>query len=297
MEAVAGAPGSLDTGSLSHKTEARRQYERCGYVHLPQALISTEVAQIESLLDHLVERLSFAGQMPTEHMEADHTVRVRNAIAQEPGFANLIDHAAILPHLVDLLGPYLYLVASEVFVRSPRSTPMIRFHTDGGPAMQQISVDPSGQALSAKVQFFLTDLSEPDSGNLMVVDGSHRQRPAARDPHCWVQEANVLLDQGQPPPNSRQILAKPGDAVIFPYSLWHAVAPNRSGRTRKSVILRYGQLWHRPFDHTTHPAALLDQLTARQRRIVGDLGTQSRSKDFYKPADQLRILAGPDGFK
>jgi hypothetical protein len=269
---------------------ARQAFADAGYLHLPQVLGSDELEAVLGLVDGMVGDLANHGLVPDEHRESDHTVRVRNAIGREAGLAALVDHRGTLPYLIELLGPYLSLVASEVFIRSSRPTAMIRFHTDGGPAMQQIGIDPSGQFLSAKVQFFLTDVDEPDSGNFVVVDGSHRHRPANRDPHCWIDDANAFLDSGVLPPGGHQILAEKGDAIIFPHALWHAVAPNRSGVARKSVILRYGHLWHRPFDHTEHPRELLERLSDRQRRLLGKLGPGARPKDYYKPADQYEAL-------
>ena len=80
----------------------------------------------------------------------------------------------------------------------------------------------------------------------------------------------------------------------FPLSLGHGVAPNRSGSTRVSVILRYGQAFCRPVDYWTTPGQpILDQLTPRRRRLLGDLGSRSRPGDFYGAIpDQLELMYG-----
>jgi len=80
--------------------------------------------------------------------------------------------------------------------------------------------------------------------------------------------------------------------VLFPLSLGHGVAPNRSDSTRVSVILRYGQAFCRPYDYWTTPSQqILDQLTPRRRRLLGDLGSPSRPSDFYGAIpDQLELM-------
>jgi phytanoyl-CoA hydroxylase len=142
------------------------------------------------------------------------------------------------------------------------------------------------------VQFFLTDLSQEDSGNFVIVPGSHRRQVSETLPGCFIPEANRYLDEGTLPPGAKQVLAEPGDSVVFHHSLWHAVAPNRSGRERKSIIFRYGHLWHRPFDFDTVSSDILKQLSPRQRRLLGDIGPDPGPKDYYKPAGQLELMDG-----
>jgi phytanoyl-CoA hydroxylase len=278
------------TDRQAFDTTCRDSYERNGYLIIKGALSSAETELVLDVIDATVSRLQMNGSFPARYMEGEYTVRIRNAIAQAPQLALLLDHAQIFPHILELIGPYLQLVGSEIFVRRASVQPLMRFHTDGGAALQQIAVDHAARALQLKVQYFLTDLSLPDCGNFLLVKGSHRRRPSKSLPGCYVPEANESFDSGALPPDSIQILAEPGDALIFPYSLWHAVAPNRSGRERKSVILRFGHLWHRPFDHGHVEEEVLRQLSPRQRRILGDLGPSPNPKEFYKPPQQLELM-------
>ncbi len=79
--------------------------------------------------------------------------------------------------------------------------------------------------------------------------------------------------------------------LLFPNTLWHAVAPNRSGRTRFSIALRYGQIALRPLERfdpvLTDPAR---KLTARQRRLLGDFGADEPNP--YRPLRQDEIIRG-----
>ena len=105
--------------------------------------------------------------------------------------------------------------------------------------------------------------------NFLFVPGSHRRKFPPKAPTS--------------PRGAVQLLTRPGDALLFPWSLWHAVAPNRSGRVRKSVTLRYGPLWARPYDHERLPAEVLERLSPRRRRLFGDLGPESRPWECYYP--------------
>jgi ectoine hydroxylase-related dioxygenase (phytanoyl-CoA dioxygenase family) len=89
-----------------------------------------------------------------------------------------------------------------------------------------------------------------------------------------------------------QLLSKAGDAVIFPWSLWHAVAPHRGDRARKSVALRYGQLWCRPYDYERLSPETLNRMTPRRRRLFGDLGLTAQPFNYYylDEAEHLRLL-------
>jgi hypothetical protein len=217
------------------------------------------------------------------------SVRVRNVLRCSDAFDRLIDHPKTLPYLLRFLGPYVRLLGSEAFVRGAAPSPTVLFHTDGGPALGQLPFNPHGIAVQAKIQFFLTDVTLPDSGNFMVVDGSHVRTGGTDVESVFVREVNEQLVGGAMPTDAKQIVARAGDAVLFPWCLWHAVAPNLRGTPRKSVILRYGQMWCQPFDLELSEA-MLARLTPRRRRMVGDLGGRTDARAFYKPEDQLRIM-------
>lgn len=271
-----------------------KSYREAGYVIVRNALSAEEVNHYLTVIDDLTARLRRNPDFAREHMESGgrHSVRVRNAMGLEPALAPAMDHPAVFPLLLDIIGPYLRLIGSEVFVREQEPTPMLPFHTDGGPAMQMVSIDHAARALQVKIQYFLTDVSEEDSGNFTLVRGSHRTLPSETRYGCFIPEANAHLENGSVPPSTIQVRARAGDAVIFPYSIWHAVAPNRSGRARKSMILRYGHLWHQPFDYDTLEDRDLAGMTERQRRIVGDLGADAGPRAWYKPPRQVEIMTG-----
>ncbi|MFF3788006.1 hypothetical protein [Streptomyces sp. NPDC001933] len=75
----------------------------------------------------------------------------------------------------------------------------------------------------------------------------------------------------------------------FPWSPWHGVAPNKSGSVRKSVILRFGQLWIRPDGRGRVAEHTVARMTG-ERRICGHFGRQPDPMDWYVPTDQAAIM-------
>ncbi len=89
-------------------------------------------------------------------------------------------------------------------------------------------------------------------------------------------------------PGAVPLLGKAGDAYVFPHAIWHGPSPNRSGKARKTILYNYRQMFMRPYDFGTPYAALFERCTARQRRLLGDLGHDFRPGDFfYAPEDQV----------
>lgn len=251
----------------------REHWNTNGYLVVPNVLDRGEVDRLLRAIDDVLAR-----------RVADHTItqgngawKIDQAVAQTDSLDPLIDHPRVLPLLLELLGPFLQILGTEIFVREAGDEPLVPWHTDGGATLARFLPVPGAPVLQMKAQFFLTDVSEDDSGNFMLVPGSHRV---------------PFVDATSP--NAVQLRVRAGDLLLFPWSLWHAVAPNRSGRVRKSITFRYGQLWSRPYDYERLPAPVLARLTPRRRRLFGDLGADVHPSGYFyvDEEEQLRILAG-----
>jgi hypothetical protein len=262
----------------------RKQWEDDGFLVIPGALSAAEVA---GYLDGIEDAFAAGGAAQRSHAsyvdDLPHTRRLRNAVSATGLLDDLLDHLSVFGILLDLIGDHLQVTGSEIFVRGQGTGPLIPFHTVGGAALQRLALAPGSHAVHLKVQFFLTDVSQPDSANFMCLPGSHRRMPTAQTYSGHIDEANSYFRCGRLPPGTRQILACPGDALIFPWNLWHGVAPNIHGKSRSTVIIRYGLLWARPQDYVRIDPAVLGRLTARRRRLLGDL---QHPADFYRPQDQ-----------
>jgi ectoine hydroxylase-related dioxygenase (phytanoyl-CoA dioxygenase family) len=262
-------------GKLS--SAQRRQWDRQGYVVIENVLTADETASLLQAADEVVAR---SPAFIEQGNGAAHAFKVANAVTKTDAVDALVDHPRVFPSLLALLGPFLQVLGTEIFLRTPGSggEPIVPWHTDGGPTLGAFLPRRGNPALQLKVQFFLTGLEEQDHGNFMFVPGSQR-----------IALPRHLHETTATPAGAIQLCVRAGDAVIFPWSLWHAVAPNHSTRVRRSITIRYGQLWSRPYDYTRLPDDVLARLTPRRRRLFGDLGTNADPVTFFYPNEDEHV--------
>lgn len=271
-----------------------KAFREQGFLLLKSVFTQDEVASLLAETKRVIDDAVSVGAVLREeaYVFNENSFRLVRILRQSTKFDHLIDHPGYFGKLVSLIGPHIQLMGTEIFVRGPSVGSIVNFHTDLGEGLQQILPNDENHFLQIKMQIFLTDLSEPDSANFVLVPGSHRVRVTDTDEYCTVKSINAQIGpDGHLPDNAHQVLAKPGDVLFFPHSLWHAVAPNRSGRTRYSIVLRYGQLTLRPYER--FDPVLTDtsrEFTSRQRRLMGDFGIDNPGA--YRPANQAAIIYG-----
>jgi ectoine hydroxylase-related dioxygenase (phytanoyl-CoA dioxygenase family) len=281
----------------------RKFWNEEGYLHLKQVLTPEEVTKVLPRIDKVIERHVAASPWLQENSSINRlgksSFRILKAIEKTNAIDKLIDHPNIFPFIVDLMGPYLQVMGTEIFVRHPNENFIAKFHTDCGPSMQNVFPIVEGMLLQCKIIIFLTDTSSQNSANFCLFPKSHFRKVSKTLPSCLIPEANQFIEKGEFPPGAIQLLAKPGDAIIFPWSLWHGVSPNLSSSIRRTIVIRYGQLWLRPRDYITLPSKILKRLTLRQKRLFGDFGETTIGKnhnyfpnDYYHPKDQIEIILG-----
>ena len=260
-------------------TEMRRQWEDDGYLHLKHIIPSDEVA----------EYLDAANETITKYERKYSNVRnkgaytITNTLELTDRIDRLMDHPNSFGIILDLMGPYLQIMGSQIYVRYPSDANenLIGWHTDAGPSLAQVRVARGSWPLNFKIQFFLTGIPEENHANFCVVPGSHHQQVGPEG-----------LSRSEFPAGAVQLIAEAGDCAIFPNSLHHAVAPNHSNTVRRSITFRYGQMWCRPYDYEKCPQRVLDRMTPRRRRLMGDLGQDYTPTDYFKPKDQLEVILG-----
>lgn len=250
----------------------RRRWNEHGYLLVRNVLTPAEVCTLLAAIEEVLLRPSRAHVIA----QGPGAWKVDQAVAHTAALDALVDHPRAFPLLLDLLGPFLQVIGSEIFVREASETQLVDWHTDGGPTLARFLPTKDMPILQMKAQFFLTDVDGDDRGNFMLVPGSHRR---------------TFREGGVDARDAIQLHARAGDLLLFPWSLWHAVAPNRGGHVRKSVTLRYGQLWSRPYDYRDLPGDVLARMTPRRRRLFGDLGDDAHpSTYFYADEDEQREL-------
>ena len=263
--------------------EQKQHWHDKGYLILKQVLSSTEVEEILTAVDPVIE--SYVQQTPklqgTRFGSGAFTI-IR-AIERTTKLDVLSDHQNTFGTILSLMGPYLQIMGTQIYVRHPDEKQLMGFHTDAGPSLQRIHPHPNSLPLQFKIQFFLTDLSHQNSANFMCVPGSHK-RPFSNNNSVGAEY----------PDGAIQVIAEAGDAVIFPWALWHAVGPNHTDIIRKSVTFRYGQMWSRPYDYDSLPKDVLSRMTPRRKRLFGFMGEDYHPTDYFKPKDQIEIICGDE---
>ncbi|CAA9547739.1 MAG: hypothetical protein AVDCRST_MAG88-539, partial [uncultured Thermomicrobiales bacterium] len=219
-----------------------------------------EIGHLLGVVDRLgVDHRAQQGLAP------DAPVEIRNAVARPGGDAllPLLDWPATFPLMAEILGWNIQLTTSHVFIRTPTPDEAATFkaigwHCDGPSPEKFPVVHGAHPRLYAKIGYFLTDLSEPDKGNLRVVPGSHLSAtPPPRDP-----------DSGDPA-GAIQVTTRPGDAVLFEQRLWHAVGPNYAGEARKNIYIGYCYRWMKAIDFSAQSPELLARANPVQRQLLG----------------------------
>lgn len=269
MTEPAPAAERIATGCLTD--DQRAAIERDGFLVIPGALTTEDVARFTAIVDRLD-----ADWRAENNLDPYATVEIRNAVARPggDGLLPLLDWPATLPVVVGTFGWNIQLTTSHVFVRTPNpSEPptfkAIDWHADG-PHPGFPTIDGVSPRLYGKIGFFLTDLSEPDRGNLRVVPGSHH---SAKKPE-------IDPTTGEPR-GAIQILTKPGDAVFFEQRCWHAVGPNYSTLPRKNIYIGYCYRWMKAIDFVTQPDGLLAKANPVQRQL---LGAATHELSYYLPS-------------
>jgi hypothetical protein len=265
-------------------------YASNGYLHLRGMFSPAEVELGRRILQEAVESPAPSIAAHNSYLDPPHSTRIRNAIAHQPALAYFLDHPGLVGPLVSLLGASVQILGTEIFLRRLDSSPMVPWHTDGGQALQQIRVDPAGRSLQIKAQIFLTKVSGEGCANFLLIPGSQRRVPTPTGPRCYIDELNTVQHKDFLPEGGLRVEAEPGDVLLFPYSLWHAVDRNIV-RPRETFILRFGQMFERPQDYFQQPDDLLARFSPRLRRMFGGFGPDVHPLDYYKSDDQDEVMA------
>jgi ectoine hydroxylase-related dioxygenase (phytanoyl-CoA dioxygenase family) len=266
---VAAAPVQ-DAGPALTDGE-RAAFDRDGYLILRGVLDPAEVARYTGIVDRLYQRCERSGRIA-----AGAAMHMLSAVPTCPDLAPLLDHPRVLGPVWSLLGWNVHVYHSHVDVHPPvRADKPYRFewHQDGGRQNRELETDPRPR-LSVKAAYWLSDVSRPGRGNFRVVPGSHTTN--------WI-DGPPRRDVPWPDPDGAiEVLADPGDVVLFDRRLWHARSDNHSAVTRKAVFFGYTYRWVRTRDDI--PAWSAD-FTPVQRQLLGLLdGTDGDHAWGHEPA-------------
>jgi ectoine hydroxylase-related dioxygenase (phytanoyl-CoA dioxygenase family) len=270
------------TNAPALSDEERSHWHENGFLLVRNCLSDDEVTRLTESLAELAE----ASMKWPEQQRVDHLSTAGNGkhldIVGLPFLTDstdfLMDHRNIFGKILSLMGPFIYMPGMEYLERYSHDGPLLRLHTDGGGSLRCIFPSPESLVLQLKVQYFLTDTCNSESGNFMLVPASHRK--------AFPLDSEEIERAAQ---SAVPVRARKGDALVFPWSLWHCVAPNRSPQTRKSVIVRYAQLWMRPVEYDHLPDQVCARLSPRRQRLQARLPECRKQSDYYRPNLDLQI--------
>ena len=260
----------MNPESLSHRltAEEKRQFDETGLLVVENALSADRITALTERVDAVFAKKIGDGHDPRT------ALFYPNFLPDDPLFADLIDHSAILPKVWGLLGWNIYLYHAHLIVTPPsgkvRDGKTFGWHQDSGRVNQEMESHPRPR-LSLKVAYFLSDTSEEGRGNFWVIPGSQLNDTLTRS------------DDGMgQPPGAVPVLAKPGTAVFFDRRLWHTASPNWSETTRKILFYGYGYRWLRTKDDMA-VGGLLAASDPIRRQL---LGAGTGANGYYSPGDE-----------
>ncbi|MGI9336024.1 MAG: phytanoyl-CoA dioxygenase family protein [Gammaproteobacteria bacterium] len=270
----------------------RSQWSTDGYLHLEGVLSPEEVAFFSAELDRFralpgyepsdVPRGHYAFLAHADDLDTEGFMDRRNLLGYHDAFIGLIDRPDVFDLIVDIMGPYLMLSMTQAIARPSTETFPGYTHTDGGEALRYVRVSETSRPIAMKAMYLLSDVEGTNAGNLTVFPGSH-MRPFPDTAGRWPNPHS---------PGVAQLQGKAGDCYLFPHSLWHGPAPNRSGKARKTILYNYCQMFARSYDFEVVPE-IAKRCTPRQRRLLGDMGHEFRPGSyFYAPRDQSAVITG-----
>src|SRR6266487_4101754 len=243
-----------------HRAE-RASLRSRGLLAIPGALAPSAVASLRDVVDR-----AYAEEIAAGRIGDGEAMHLLGGIARDEAFLELLDHPAVLPEICAELGWNIYVYHSHVDVTPPRGKSAPRtvwgWHQDGGRQNLELDGDPRPR-LSLKVAYWLSDLSAPGRGNMLVIPASHERNTLRRPPSSE--------EEVSPPAGAEPVLARAGDALIFDRRLWHSRSDNLSAFTRRVIFLAYTYRWVRPRDEVVidFGAPSLGRLSPIRRQLLG----------------------------
>ena len=150
----------------------RKVWQNDGFLILKNVLSAAEVETLLEAVDTVIE--TYVQETPSLQQGnrfGKGAYTIIRAIERTDALDPLTDHPHTFGTILSLMGPYLQIMGTQIYVRHPDVEALMGFHTDAGPSLQRIHPHPDSLPLQFKIQFFLTDLTEPDQGKFYVRAG------------------------------------------------------------------------------------------------------------------------------
>ena len=264
--------------------DEKEQYEfdRQGYIVIPQLLTGDEVARLARAVDELEEHALAHVQLPPRkvsawgaeyHVNSERGYHVQGAKGEgktlmvedfwnaDPAFDLLADHARTMQYIRTVVQGRVTVNNSELRIRYTGNHSGTHM---GGPLdhKYRYSFNAKGiDAMMVRMIYFVHSVSN-EEGAFCVVPGTHktnRPSPYGNDPHTELGMIGLEVEAG--------------DGILFTENLRHGGLVNRSPRTRKTLHVGYGPFWMMSQNIATmdEPPHLTEATRARYSREQLDL--------------------------
>ncbi len=262
---------------LAMTPQQAKDFDEKGFVVLDEFFDQPELDRLLRAIDQVGVRIrAETGLGP------DEPFAVRNALAHHEAFLDLIDHPRVLPLVVDAIGWNIQIRTTHLDYRPPYPEDLksrvsgvgkgedheagyrnVGWHPDlaSDDLFMAPSLDGRLPFMEVKVFYVLYDMTESDCGNLWLVPGSHRRRPAEL----------FGRKNGVDPEGAVELKLPIGSAVLWRTAVWHCVGPNLSQKTRKIMHVGYHYRWLRPTDFDVQDPGLIERCSPVRRQLLGAL--------------------------
>jgi len=247
---------AMDTATASFQipvadTPLGRQFAEDGYVIAKGVYSPTEVAELERDFDRIVDQLVSSGEqinarwggpemerMDTAKLVVLHTHNVQQYSAV---WTRALLHPGFLRSACDILGPDVVLHHSKLFQKPSEEGAPFPMHQDWDyfPTIKDSMI----------AGIISVSEATDEMGCLRVYPGSHKH---GRVGGSNGQSESEFLAQ-YPLSGALPLEAEPGDVVFFHYFTVHGSMPNRSPKTRKTVLVQLYAGDDRVEDGIQHP--------------------------------------------
>ncbi len=227
----------------------RFMFEATGYLVIPDALSKDEV---RACLE--------ASRRAHEPLGTGQWRQLGHLYETEPAIEALLDHPSILPKIRALMGDYFIIQSAWCTLQPAHSKPG-GYHQDGSGVYDFRRLSIPTPLLQLRVGYLLTDQSNPDMGNMVMIPGSHTTQS--------VIPKDVVPDQDDLP--TREVICgAPGTALLFHQGVFHRTGVNNMGFDRYTMHIVYAPPWLIPSDRMKNDPAFLARTTPLRRAMLGE---------------------------
>ena len=237
------------------------EFDRLGYIVIPNFLTDAEMTRLSAAIDALEEHALAQADRPPDKISAiglkyrhdaeggyfatgarEHgsTLIIEDFFNADPAFDMLIGHAPTMAYISAIIQERPTINNCEIRIRYPGNQTGSHMGGQVGRKHRYYFTSRGIDCMMVRMVYFVHDVG-PDQGEFCVVPATHKSNVAS--PY-----------EGTNPdtePGMIGLPVKAGDAILFTENLRHGGLTNRSNQTRKTLHVGYGPFWMKSQNHST----------------------------------------------